>query len=299
MKTSVNKKRLYVVYLPILVIMASVGFAATIGPVDLWVAVNTGNTAPVIYNVTPVTVTPVAGTDTEVEILFNVSDADGTGNLDDSSVAMNLSLIGYADRTNDTGNCEVVESTFNGGTDRTYRCTVVLKYHDNASAFWVINISAADSAGSIARNNSENITVNSVSGFSLVSDALALSASLGSSDNQLSFTLNNTGNFDFSVVNVTPYNLNASITDIFVLSGNFSLNGTLSGSGFGVNLANASGVNISEEGNSNLSIQLNKSNADGSGGHHASYIYIDIPNDKGLSSGVTYNSSYAWDVWAS
>src|SRR3989338_787705 len=118
MKITVNKKHLTLAYTPfVLLLLATIAIAATTTN-TFHIAVTTQANPPVVYNVTPGTVTPTAGSYlAELAISFNVTDPDGVGDLDDTSAKVNVSLSGVT-RTNESGNCEVVTSSFNGGTDR-------------------------------------------------------------------------------------------------------------------------------------------------------------------------------------
>jgi len=273
------------------------------------------NTAPVVYNVTPATVTPVDGSyAAELNISFNVTDADGAATLDNSLARVNVTQfsggVPFINRTNTTGNCIVQTSSFNGGKDRSYSCIVQIRYHDNATN-WQINATISDTSGNVHGNYSQNATINSLSAFSFLSADIELSAGLGSNDNELTFIINNTGNFKFTKLNLTPYALNASLTDFYMLGGetdtnsrgtaNFSFNTTTSTSGWGVGLVNATGINITETYDSNnegISIHLSPAeghDTDITFANRTLYIYIDLPNNKGLSSGVTYNSSATGD----
>jgi hypothetical protein len=309
----VKKRYFYFICLLLsLMALSTLGYAA-LTTQTFTVAVTTADNAPRVYNVTPAAVTPVSQNHrASLTIEFNVTDADGVADLVNSGARVNVSLGGVT-RTNDTGNCEVVTSSFNGGTDRTYRCVVPIRYHDNASSLWTINATINDTAGNVAANYSQTATVNSLSALSMVSADIALSGSLGSTNNELTFILNNTGNFNFTKLNLTPYDLNASVTDFFKLGGettrgtaNFSFNTTSSGSGFGIGLLNATPINISKNygsGNTGLAVHLSPASGQNTDIEYANrtfYIYIDIPNDKGLSSGVTYNTSPAlpWQIIA-
>jgi len=280
-----------------------------------------GNTPPIIYNVTAPILTLIAGSHfATVNITFNVTDADGVDDLTDATAGVNITLAGVT-RQNTSGNCQVITSSFNNGKDRTYSCLVAFRFHDNASDRWIVNATVTDSQDNIATNDTAadgavNLTINSLTAFSLVLDSLTLSSGLSSTNNEVTFTVNNTGNVNFTGLNLTPYALNASITDFLMLGGettetrgsaNFSFNTSSSSLGFGIGLINATPINIS-----NLYI------ADGTGvtstlphapftdatditfANRTFYIYIDLPNDKGLSSGVTYNTSPAlpWEIIA-
>lgn len=63
-------------------------------------------------------------------------------------------------------------------------------------------------------------------------------------------------------------------------------------------MVNATPMNVTDS-NGPLSATLpHKTTNEGDRlGNRTLYIYIDVPSNKGLSSGVTYNSSRAWEVW--
>ena len=72
-------------------------------------------------------------------------------------------------------------------------------------------------------------------------------------------------------------------------------------SGFGDNLQNATSINFSDSSYPNSATLPHKiTNGEGDNlGNGTLYIYIDIPINKGLSSGVTYNATSSWQLFAS
>ncbi len=268
------------------------------------------NTAPIVFNSSVAlnsSVTLTEGGKTQFTVAFNITDADGTADIVNATVGVNITFNGIR-RSNNTGNCQNLGDS--SSTTNAYSCIVVFNYFDNSTTLWDINITAADVAGLVSHNDSQspgsgaahNLTVESLSAFSLSTGSVATTANINIQDNELSFVINNTGNFDFTILNVTPFNLNASITDIFALNGNFSINATPSTSlGFGDNIQNATPRNFTESSNqisATLPHKITSGEADNLG-NRTLYIYIDIPLNKGLSTGVTYNSSLAWELFAS
>jgi len=325
----VKKKHFYFIYLPILLVLISIPIVVYAAETTetFSIAITTGTNDPVVYNVTTASITPISGSHFAlVDILFNVTDADGVDDsnsgLNDSSAMVNITFSpGTANeysRYNSTS-CGIVGSNFNSGLDRTYNCTVAIRFYDNASTFWVINASVFDDStssgvGVMSQNTTQNITINSLSAIDLVDSDLALSAAIGSSNNELTLVLNNTGNFDFTYFNLTPFVLNATVTDFFMLGGesaergsaNFSFNTTPSAStstGAGVGLENNTWINISDSyafgGTEGVSISLPaappQDAVDINNANKSMYIYVDIPTAVGLTSSVTYNSSQSPD----
>ncbi len=278
------------------------------------------NNVPVVFNDSVAlnsSVTLTDGGDTEFTVRFNVTDADGVGNLNNAAAGVNITYNGIK-RSNNSGNCENQD---NGANTRLYTCKVVFRYFDNSSSIWDINITAADSLGAVGYNDSSNygaaggggaahnLTINSLSAFSIVSSSIASTTSMNTQNVEMTFVINNTGNFDFTLINLTPTDLNASLTDIFKLEYNFSINATAStGIGFGVNLTNGTPTNFSDSllgGQLSATLPHKTSLISGQGStegdtkaNRTLYIYIDIPQNKGLSTGVTYNASpsYPWQV---
>ncbi len=317
---SFKEGRLKDIYVPLIffaLLLIGGAIAATVTK-NLFVAVTIGNNVPIVFgNNSNTSITLTDSQLTEVTFQFNVTDADGTGNIDLTQVGVNVSFNGVK-RQNNSGNCAATSVT---ATTNSYTCKVVFRYYDNSSNLWTINFSAADLAGSHAHNDTNNfgaasgggaarnITVNSLSAYTLMTPSVVSSAGLGSTNNELTVVINNTGNFDFTLINVTPTDLNASLTDIFKLEYNFSINATAStGIGFGVNLTNGTPTNFSDSllgGQLSATLPHKTSLISGQGStegdtkaNRTLYIYIDVPNNKGLSSGVTYNtsSSYPWQL---
>ena len=108
-----------------------------------------------------------------------------------------------------------------------------------------------------------------------------------------------------------PETVRDCLTDIFALEGNFSINSTTStstgpaeGSGLGRAILNGTPTNFTDISSSatNISATLPHKTTSGESdnlGNRTLYIYIDIPVNKGLSTGVTYNVSRAWELFAS
>ena len=151
------------------------------------------------------------------------------------------------------------------------------------------------------------MTVNSLSAFTLQTPSVVASANLGDNNVELTLVVNNTGNFDFTLLNVTPYDLNASLTNFFRLgasasSYNFSINATSStSSGFGDGLLNNTPRNFTVSDNqvsATLPHKITNAESDFKA-NRTLYIYVDVPSNQGLSTGVTYNSSRAWELFMS
>jgi hypothetical protein len=262
------------------------------------------NSAPVVFNDSIAlnsSVTLTEGGQTAYTVKFNVSNGAGTSGI--TNVGVNITFNGIK-RSNNTGNCQNLGDS--SPTTRAYSCIVAFNYYDNASSIWDINITATNNAGVVSSNSSAtggagfNMTINSLSAFSIVQDSNAASTSLGTNNVELPFIINNTGNFDFTLINVTPFDLNASLTDFFKLEGNFTINATKSAAGFGDAILNGTPRNFTESNNQISAVLPHKITGDADNlGNRTLYIYVNVPLSKGLSTGVTYNISRAWELFAS
>ena len=298
------------IYVPLVFFFLLLGGTAVAGQVtkNLFVAVTISNNAPVAYNESVTlngTVTLTDSAATQFTVNFNVSDADGTGNINNAAVGVNITFNGMK-RSNNTGNCVVTGNPT--ATVRNFQCIVVFYYYDNSTTQWDINLSAGDNNGAVGSNSSKslgninsganhNISLSSLSAFTLNTPSVVSSANLGDANKELLVAINNTGNFDFTLINVTPFDLNASLTDFFKLGGNFSVNATAStASGFGTGLVNATPVNFSDSTDVSATMPHHITSESDTKGNRTLYIYIDVPSNKGLSTGVTYNASGAWQL---
>jgi len=244
----------------------------------------------------------------DLAVTFNVSDADGTGNLNTTSIVVNVSF-NKVFRYNNSGNC----NSYDLNTSiRIYTCEVEFFYFDNNSADWGINVSIKDNNANLAKNDTQaNATIGSVSGFSLVSDGTYdtfltySSVSLGQTNVEDTIQLNNTGNFKFTEINITAYNLvgNSSLDFIHVndtqrsgTDSNFTANLTSSASGFGKVLINNTNVTLNADAVFNFT-QSSLVNTGAAVVHSTAiiYVYFDVPN------GITvqeYNTTSRWIVSA-
>jgi hypothetical protein len=303
---SQKKGRLKDIFVPLMIfiiVLASGVFATTVTK-DLWIAVTLSNNMPIVFNASQAlnnaSITLNAGTFVDVTFKFNVSDPDGYNDISDSKVGVNLTFNGVR-RSNNTGNC-VMDGTPTA-TTKDYTCEVAVYYYDNASSIWDIVLFAEDVGHNVAKNSSQsigsttgshNITVNSLSAFSLLTPSLVSSASFGDSNKELIVMINNTGNFDFNQINVTPYDLNASVLDFFRLFQNFSINGTPSTNvGNGQNISSGVPIAFNESSGLGATMPHHISGDSDFKGNRSVYIYIDIPINRGLTAGATYNASPA------
>lgn len=292
----------------LLLVLPTLVTAALTGPRIFDVAIIIGSNAPVVFNVTGGSVTPIENSTVEAIVYFNVTDEDGAADIVDNTAIVNASLGGVVStvfRFNDSGNCENYASTTDS---KAYSCIIVFNYYDNASTTelsWELNASVTDQQSLSGYNNSyhdgeggpANITLQSLSAFRILQKAIQVSAAVDEQNAELTFDFNNTGNFDFEQLNLTPFDLNASLTDYFRLAGNFSINGTQSGAGIGIPLFSGVPTDIND---TTGRINLTHRTFTGTGGTRTVYIYVDVPSADEITPGATYNttSGTEWQAFA-
>jgi len=157
---------------------------------------------------------------------FLVTDPDGAGDIDNKSAHGYINITGgIADRFNFT--CETLGSV-NSTTNR-YNCTVDIWFFDT-DGDWTINVSINDSSGNYYEDSTNSsFTLSSTRGMQMSPTAISWSSINLGSTNTLSgddpITINNTGNANHSIINVTGYNLHGTTTGAeFIYAGNFSSN---------------------------------------------------------------------------
>ena len=187
----------------------------------VWLAI--GNQNPVVYllNESRFSIDPVSGSTVAIRISFNATDPDTVEQINGTSggrVIVNLTLgsPGIAQfRTQ--ASCTNTTSGSGSTGKVTFNCDINMRYYDNNSADWVINVSVIDSNSGVGRNDSNGSTLhtftyNQLAAFSLSSRGVSESANLNFSSLNLGdankeakapILLNNTGNNDFDQINIT------------------------------------------------------------------------------------------------
>ena len=271
--------------------------------------------APVIKlnNVSTFTVNPKAGDSVEVLISFNVTDAQGVDTINASKAIVNFTLgppdvAQFRYNISDQGGVFGTCGNHTEGTTVVINCTVLMRYYDDASSAWVINVSVEDTSGKVGRNDTLTFTYNSLAAFTLTRKGLSESGlnfsslNLGNVDKpgKAPILLNNTGNSDFDQINITAADLVSGSN--FIGVGNFTINITNNIAGNGMHLSK-SPQTIPELGaapNSNATL-LHGPGISGDSvpypavadfktkGNLSLFFWVDIP--YGLATG-TYNNTW-------
>src|SRR3989344_3356525 len=188
---------------------------------DTIVTVVSAATAPIVrlINATGFSVDPVSGTGAVVLITFNISDEQGVSNINASKSIVNLTLgtpgpsqfrYNISDKGTELETCGNHTETAGSTGYVIVNCTIRMRYFDNVSSNWVINVSVTDLDGLVGRNGTQIFTYNSLSSISLPHLFINFSSVFLGAANQPAFphlVLNNTGNDDFDMINMTGADL--------------------------------------------------------------------------------------------
>jgi hypothetical protein len=242
-----------------------------------------GNTAPVIIFVqSGVSAVPLESSTRTINILFNASDTNGESDLDYSTAQVIVTFSGEQQRT--SSSCVNYE---NDSLVKAFNCTVSMYYYD-MDGDWTINATVRDLATSAAENNSINFTFGQLQAVrsnidGITFGSVALGATAGASNDPL--MLNNTGNQNFTQVNLTAFSLiGQTISSQSINASSIYVNA--SSDNFGKRLVNGTMVNIP---NANLSRDRN-----GVDTNVSLYFWVSMPS-SGLSNQV-YASSRNWTI---
>ncbi len=256
------------------------------------------------------TVTLSATGNVNVLISFNVTDADGAGDINATTAVVNFTLgtpgFGqhYANISNTGAEFGTCTNNSPSSTFVNITCKVVLPYFANASSVWVVNISVRDRVGGVGRNDTLTFTISTLSSLSLPYAAINFSSvNLNQQDvaANLPIIVNNTGNDDFDQINISAAPLvGTTITSENIAVTQFYANITNAVAGSGVRLETTA-VTLRELAQSSTTSVDNATlmhghtrafapNADK--GNRSIFFWVDVPA-SGLSSQL-YNAT--WNV---
>ncbi|MFC1647860.1 hypothetical protein ACFL1B_00230 [Nanoarchaeota archaeon] len=235
--------------------------------------------APTVAVATGQSITGTTATTVARIVQFSATDGNGHGDLNDGSAYINISAAGIF--LNTSGCSEDIELDIN--TMR-YNCTINLRYWDDDTT-WTISASIQDSVPTVATNDTTTLTVGTIDAISMVKSSIAWAASSPGTSDLASTSnaqqVNNTGNQDYTTINLTAVDLNNS-GGIFFGVGNISVN--ISDQAVGQILLN------------NTDVQVDASSVTrGRNSFEEWYFYMDIP--ASTLPGV-YTSAADWTVLA-
>lgn len=305
------KKRNIIVMLAILsILVVPLAYSAYTGVVEktfgveLWIS-NNAPLAIIDVGRTMVSADPVEAGSTTVHFVVNVTDINGEDDINETGTFLNLTL-GSWEFSQYRSNVTCINISKIGADQKVvFNCSVKMKFFDNNSANWVINITGKDIAGAIATNDTQRFTYNELSAMTFhIAWINFTSMTLGATDQaaQNPLIMNNTGNDDFTQINITAASLiGTSTSSQYIGAGNFTVNFTSAVAGDGMPLGlNAQTIPgpSAETGNLTLphgSVQASADYYDelvAARGNQSLWFWVDVPS-SGLSS-QKYNNT--WNI---
>jgi cysteine-rich repeat protein len=219
-----------------------------------------------------------AGTSVPVNVLFNVTDAQGYTDIDLTKGFSYLIKSGETTRSNTTGNCL---NSNDGINTVTFNCSIDVFYYD-AEGSWIINVTSEDLYGYTDFDNDSTVTINSLDDILLNDTAVNCGTGIlpGAQDVACDvITIANRGNQNYASINETAHNLDDDTTGTILIDANvFTVSTTDTPAGTA--LSNGTSVTIP-------SSTLNK----GDGANISWYTYIDVPTSRPVD---TYSSTSDW-----
>ncbi len=201
-----------------------ISFTGNVVNVDFNISIGAGNAPQIIrilnHSIADLTVNEAGNTN--VSINFTVIDADGVSNM---NTLANVSMIRAGEDLRKNVTCFRYQSS---GNNANYTCQVDLWWFDAAGS-WRINATLSDVSGNVAENSTQNLTINTLTGFRLGPGNVSFSTLNPAATNQTAsnvIVLNNTGNQDIAngsiqVNSTTLYGENNNALALH--SGNFTM----------------------------------------------------------------------------
>ena len=164
-----------------------------------------GNTAPTITDVeSGITITLTGESATSVNVIFNVTDVNGFGDLNDSTAQCIGFKTGESSRT--SSSCSVFGQS---GNDARYNCTDTFQYFDAAASDWAWNCSVSDDSAASVFNDTVTFTINALNFVDVNVTTISWAAVNANTDDEEAdapINLDNGGNQDYETSFVTAYN---------------------------------------------------------------------------------------------
>jgi len=255
----------------------------TYGSVSQILTVESDNTAPSITWVqTSLSDNPTESTTTTVWIAFNATDQDGYSDIDMSTAKIELSLTGEIQRNSTSCLAQI-----NDTNTRMINCSINMQYYDNDGA-WIINVSVEDNSNELTYNDSETFSYGILQAVRGNLTGIAFgSLSLGDTTNATNdpIMLNNTGNQNFTQINLTAYDLVGQDNSLQYIAAS-KLYANLSLDNYGDQLSNNTMIALT-----NGTLIRDRSGTDY---NRNLYFWINVPA-SGLSN-QNYTSTSSWKI---
>lgn len=177
--------------------------------------VTVANSAPTVAGLTFGAFTGTGYTNISYYVLFNVTDANGVGNINYSqnAGAVAFMISNVSGQYNNASNAIITRNCTQSNLTTTisrFNCSLPIPYHFK-SGTWFINASACDNSASCDQNSSgaANFTINSLdyvnsSNITLVWNAVGVTTTNNLANNTITFS--NGGNNKYGSLNITAYN---------------------------------------------------------------------------------------------
>lgn len=183
-----------------------------------------------VWNFTVVGVQPTESTTTRVLVNITVSDPDGAADINDSSVAINVTRLAEVVKTNYSCSYLGLQTT----TSRNYTCTFYMWYFDEAGT-WNITAVANDFGTHTYVSNITTFQYGLVDGAALGPVSLTWPGVSQGQGNQTSnndpIVVNNTANNVYSNVTITGINLVGADPSYIIDARNITVDNETGGSG--------------------------------------------------------------------
>ena len=242
-----------------------------------------GNAVPVVTWVqSGLTPNPTESTTTTVWIQFNASDDNGHADIDYSTAQIILNRSGETQRT--SSSCDNFN---NDSLVKQFNCSVNLQYYDDEGA-WTINASVSDFSSASDEDTGTTLSYGALQAVRGTPLGITFgTVNLGQSRNATNdpLILNNTGNQNFTEINLTAYDLTGQdIPSQYIAASQFYANISLDN--YGDQLSNNTPVTLT---NGTLSRDIG-----GTDVNRNLYIFVTVPG-SGLSN-QNYTSSDLWQI---
>ena len=172
---------------------------------SLGTSLTVGNSAPIITWVnSSITITLTAESSKTVYVLFNVTDANGYDDLNDSTARCIGNKSGESSRT--SSSCSAQDQS---GNDLSYNCSVDFQYYDVADSDWKWNCSVSDNYPVSVYNDTATFTINGLNYVDINETTVSWSSAnpnTGDEEASAPINLDNGGNQDYGTATVTAQN---------------------------------------------------------------------------------------------
>ncbi|MBW2991010.1 hypothetical protein KY348_04875 [Candidatus Woesearchaeota archaeon] len=237
------------------------------------------NSAPVIGWVNDsVTQSPNDGSTSILQIHMNVTDTNGVSDINTSDCFMNITRTGETTRTS-----SVCFSTTNSSNTQWITCNITISWYD-VPGEWVITAFATDDSGVNDTNNTSNFTMGNADYVDVINASIRFASVTPGQQNAgpRNIIINNTGNQNYTEINLTGYDLTGVVSSNVIGVSNFTVNVT-DGSGEGQALVNNTEILVT-------SASLDRESSP-SGATEEFYFYLDVPSgleDDEYSAGTNW-----------